>query len=492
MSHTVNIPASFFLKEAKHEYFDYRTRLVAELLQNSLDAGATDVSFSFTDAGYVCRDNGCGMSRERMVKALLTMGGSVKESNATGGFGAAKKLLLFAHKSFTIHSNETYVAGAGLSYNFFAQEPINGTKVTAEYDADFNGAVSTMVAKAEALLSKCDLSRRARISINGIYFTDWLKLPHARSVAGLGEVYASKTKDRYACQVMVRHNGLFMFERLISGLDRKVVLEVSGGSTDLFTQNRDGFKGESSTKFDSLISELTADKNSVVKTKPRKFVLNGIDSFIQHISQTFTITPDIQAAINQIRLSGKDFTPVSFAQAVADKVADGTASKAVAESMVTYVKNNGAKIQTDFHFDLADSSYTKVPWWIVPNTGKAKFTNLASLWKVCVREVLKANNLNQNFVVGFTLDSQASATHSMKNGISCYMVNPKSKEIDKGTKQEKVTALLTIACHEVVHSQGCQYHDETFVRKFHDLLVPTLTKAPSWRQLVKMAKTEKV
>ena len=492
MSHTVNIPASFFLKEAKHEYYDYRSRLIAELLQNSLDAGATNIAFEFTDEGYKCLDNGCGMSRERMVKALLTMGGSVKDSNATGGFGAAKKLLLFAHKSFIIYSKETYVSGAGLAYNFFDKEPINGTTIAAEYDADFNGSASTMVAKAESLLSKCDLSRRARISINGTYFTNWLKLPHARSVSGLGEVYASKSKDRYAYQVMVRHNGLFMFERMISGLDRKVVLEVNGGSTDLFTQNRDGFKGDSSAKFDSLISELTADKSSVVKTKPRKFVLNGIDSFIQHISQTFTITPDIQAAINQIRLSGKDFTPVSFAQAVADKVADGTASKAVAESMVTYVKNNGEKIQTDFHFDLADSSYAKVPWWIVPNTGKVKFTNLAALWKVCVREVLKANNLNQNFVVGFTLDSQVTATHSMKNGISCYMVNPKSKEIDKGTKQQKVTALLTIACHEVVHSQGCQYHDENFVRKFHDLLVPTLTKAPSWRQLVKMAKTEKV
>ena len=166
--------------------------------------------------------------------------------------------------------------------------------------------------------------------------------------------------------------------------------------------------------------------------------------------------------------------------------------KTVAQNLVTYVNDNGSKIQTDFHFDLADSSYTRVPWWIVPNSGKAKFTNLAALWKVCVREVMKANGISQNFVIGFTLDSQATATHSMKNGVSCYMLNPKSKEIDSGSKQEKVMAILTVACHEVVHSQGCQYHDENFVRKFHDLLVPTLTKAPSWRQLVKLAKAEKV
>ena len=128
----------------------------------------------------------------------------------------------------------------------------------------------------------------------------------------------------------------------------------------------------------------------------------------------------------------------------------------------------------------------------IPNVGKPKYTNLAALWKVCVREVLNANGINQQFIIGFTFDSNTVANHSMKNGVSCYMINPNSSVIDEGTKQEKVMSILTTAVHEVVHSQGCQYHDENFVLKFHDLLLPTLTKAPTWRKLVKMAKTEKV
>jgi len=309
-------------------------------------------------------------------------------------------------------------------------------------------------------------------------------LPHARSVDGLGEVYSNR-RDDGSSGLYIRHNGLFMFERHISGLKRKVVIEVSGNSTELFTQNRDGFRGDYNTNFDKFVSELTADKNSFVKAKQRKFVLSGVQAFINHISRTINITPDIQAAINSVRLSGANFTSASFAAAVAEKVAD----KTVAEKIVAFAKND---LQTDFHFDLADSKYTKVPEKYIPNVGKPKYTNLAALWKVCVREVLNANGINQQFIIGFTFDSSTVANHSMKNGVSCYMINPNSSVIDEGTKQEKVMSILTTAVHEVVHSQGCQYHDENFVLKFHDLLLPTLTKAPTWRKLVKMAKTEKV
>lgn len=484
MNHTVNIPASFFLNEAKHEYYDYRARLIAELLQNSLDAGASAIALDFMSDGYSCRDNGRGMTQDRMVKALLTMGGSVKEGAATGGFGAAKKLLLFAHKNFTIHSNNTMVQGSGLAYNFVDCHNNNGTAISAVYDASFNGHVDTMVAKAQALLSKCDLRKRVRISINGVYFNNWLTLPHARSVDGLGEVYSNR-RDDGSSGLYIRHNGLFMFERHISGLKRKVVIEVSGNSTELFTQNRDGFRGDYNTNFDNFVSELTADKNSFVKAKQRKYVLSGVQAFINHISRAINITPDIQAAINSVRLSGASFTSASFAAAVAEKVAD----KTVAEKIVAFAQND---LQTDFHFDLADSKYTKVPEKYIPNVGKPKYTNLAALWKVCVREVLNANGINQQFIIGFTFDSSTVANHSMKNGVSCYMINPNSSVIDEGSKEEKVMSILTTAVHEVVHSQGCQYHDENFVLKFHALLLPTLTKAPTWRKLVKMAKTEKV
>lgn len=493
MNHTVSIPSSFFLNEAKHEYYDYQTRLVQELLQNSLDAGATVIGFVFGTNSYRCEDNGRGMSQDRMVSALLTMGGSVKEAGATGGFGAAKKLLLFAHKSFKIESNDTYVEGTGLSYKFVNGPFRKGTVVEAEYAnaSDFEA----MERKALRLLAKCNFNGRAKIYVNGVLFTDYVSARHAKSVEGLGEIYANKMQVLGQNTVTVLHNGLFMFERYITDLNRKVILMVTGKSVDVFTQNRDGFRGEISRKFDALMAELAIDKKSVVKPKPRKFILQGTDSFISFISKKFTVSPGIQAAINSIRMTSGNFTPTQFAEAVAQKVESSPVSfaeKVTAQAMATYVRNNSASVQTDFHFDLADSSFRKVPAKFLPNAGKPKYTSLAQTWKVAVREVLKANGMDQNFVIGFTFSSEAVATYQKKDGVVCYLINPLSDEIDSGTKEEKTIKILTTAVHEVVHSTGCQNHDENFVREFHNLLVPTLTKGLTWRQIVKQAKTETV
>lgn len=493
MNHQVIIPPDFFLKEAKSEYYDYQTRLVQELLQNSLDAGATVIRLTFDSLGYKCEDNGSGMTQDRMVSALLTMGGSVKESGATGGFGAAKKLLLFAHASFAIHSNDTFVSGAGLSYRFMALGSRVGTEIGAVWSnpTDFGNIHN----KALRLLAKCNFNNRAKIYVNGELFTDYVSARHAKTVDGLGEIFANKAQVAGQNEVIVLHNGLFMFERYISDLNRKVVLMVTGKSVDVFTQNRDGFRGDFSRKFDELMAELAIDKKSVVKPKPRKFILQGTDAFISFVSKKFTITPAIQAAINSVRLTPVNFSPMSYAEAVAQKIESNTwspADKATAQSIAAYVRNNVANVQTDFHFDLADSSFRKVPTKFLPNVGRPKYTALAKTWKVAVREVLKANGLDQNFVIGFTFSSETVATYQKKDGVVCYLINPVSDEIDSGTKQEKTMKILTTAVHEVVHSQGCQYHDESFVRKFHDLIVPTLTKAMTWRQIVKQAKQETV
>ena len=494
MNHTVSIPSSFFLNEAKHEYYDYQTRLVQELLQNSLDAGATTIRLTFDALGYKCEDNGRGMSQDRMVGALLTMGGSVKEAGATGGFGAAKKLLLFAHASFAIHSNDTLVCGSGLSYRFQACLPRQGTEIGAVWSnvTDFGNIQN----KALRLLAKCNFNNRAKVYVNGELFTDYVSAKHAKSVDGLGEIYANKMQVVGQNDVLVLHNGLYMFSRFITDLNRKVILMVNGPSVDLFTQNRDGFRGESGRRFDKLMTEMAIDKKSVVKPKPRKFVLQGTDAFISFVSKKFGMTPSIQAAINSVRLSGGNFSPTGFAEAVAVKIQETPAAtdndKQTVMNLVTYVVNNAGKVQTDFHFDLADSSFRKVPTKFMPGVGKPKYTSLAQTWKVAVREVLKANGMDQNFVIGFTFSSQAVATYQKKDGVVCYLINPLSDEIDSGTKQEKTMKILTTAVHEVVHSTGCQYHDEDFVRGFHNLLVPTLTKGLTWRQIVKQAKTEAV
>jgi hypothetical protein len=491
MNYSVSIPPDFFLTEAKQEYTDIRGRLVQELLQNSLDAGATEIMLSFAPNSYSCHDNGKGMARDRMVSAMLTMGGSVKDSGNTGGFGAAKKLLLFAHKSFEIHSNETGVAGAGLSYNFIPSLIRNrGTMVRAEY-ADVN-AFWNMQGKAVEILSRCNFRDRVKIWINDVKFTDYASAKHVKAVDGLGNLYANKAKTD-DCYVQVMHNGLFMFDRYVPELNRKVMFDVVGKSVDIFTQNRDGFRGAARNRFDELVTELTIDKKSICRPKQRRFVARGLTTFINHVTKQFDVSPYVKAQIARMFDTGSFASPGVAEMAVRQLANDPKVSPAEVQKVievVKYVQVRPELLEADFHFDLADSSYRKVPDKFIPNAGKKKYTDLAKLWKTAVREVLKANGLDQQFTIGFTFSSEASATHERVDGVSRYLVNPLSAEIDKGTKQERVMSILTIACHEVVHSQGRQYHDESFVRKFHDLLVPTLTKGPTWRQLLKLSAAE--
>jgi hypothetical protein len=494
---TIHFPPDFFVKEAKQEYSDVWMRLISELVQNSVDAGAKKVQLIFTPDRYCCEDDGIGMSADRMVEAMLTMGGSVKGTGATGGFGAAKKLLLFAQDIYNIHSLDTYVEGRGLEYHFKDCMARTGTLVRGYYSDAFkkNGEnmEAYMTAKAKAFLEMCNFPN-VKIFLNGELFTGYLTRPQSRVIDGLGTLFAAKKGEGTTYgRLFVRHNGMYMFTKWIDNLDRHVILEVNGDSKEVFTQNRDGFRGEYSTRADKLVSELAIDKKSALnKPSQRNYVIRGKDKSIT-VNALATMVP--QTVLDYVtKLSVTPNSPVTasmWANALTTVPENVKKENQSAISIITEMfSQKGA--EADFHFDLADSEYNKVPWWFVPNTGKAKFTNLARLWKVCVVETLKANNISQSFALGFTFASNAQATHRMLGGVTIYHLNPACDAFRKNKGQKLVMEMLTTAVHEVVHSLGHRYHDESFVRKLHDLLTPTLVNAPSWRQLVKMAKSETV
>jgi hypothetical protein len=489
MDHQVLIPPDFFFKEAKHEYWDYRLRLVTELFQNSLDAGATRINLTANDDRYECSDNGRGMSKERMISAMLTMGGSIKETGSTGGFGAAKKLILLSHKSFSIWSNDTGVEGEVLSYRFVDYGVRIGTRIMANFLPEFGGG--SLIEKAKELLSRCDFSNRCQIYLNGIEFTNYHTVPFARDISGLGTVYSSKNHTLNNT-VIVRHNGLFMFQRYVNDLKRDVIVETIGNSVDLFNQNRESFKGSASDLFDKFITEVTIDKEGFIKARPRKFVIEGMRSFIEHIT-TLSLSDEVKKAIEELKYMAPATSPAGFVQMIEERVADTPTSVFDSTSSLEKIRNCAKGfLLTDFHFDLADSTYEKVPPQFMPNTGKKKYTYLAALWKVCLRNVLSTNGWNQNFVIGFTFNKNVVATHQKRDEISCYLLNPLSSEINSGDSKTKVFAVLMTAVHEVVHSGGCEYHDETFVVKLHEMFTKTLARGATYRQLMLQAKVEKV
>ena len=319
---------------------------------------------------------------------------------------------------------------------------------------------------------------------------NYFNASYAKTITGLGDVYASR-RHTDNNTVIVRHNGLLMFDRYVSDLRRDVIVEIVGNSVDVFTQNRDGLKGNARNELDKLITELCIEKESFIKAKPRKFVIAGASNFISHITNMVRMTAEIIDAIKQIQTTMPEMTPVALVSEIKSKV--GTSASDETVIAIHHIERLAEKQFTaDFHFDLADSSYTKVPSEFMPNYGKKKYTVLAGLWKVCLKEVFKANDINQKFTIGFTFDSSVVSVHQKKDGISRYLLNPRSLKVDISDNETKVMNVLTTAIHEVCHSLNCTYHDEIFISKFHELLVPTLTKGPGWRQLLKLAKLEKI
>lgn len=129
----ITIPPDYFRKNVAHAYRCVPLALIRELFQNSLDAGATKIDFSFGPKGYVFADNGHGMTEEVLRDGFLSLGGSIKQDGSVGGFGEAKVLLCFAGESFHIHSLDNKVDGAGANFTMSKcpEDLYSGTVVKA-------------------------------------------------------------------------------------------------------------------------------------------------------------------------------------------------------------------------------------------------------------------------------------------------------------------------------------------------------------------------
>jgi hypothetical protein len=131
----VSVPRGYFVKTAQRDYHNPLRALIREFLQNSRDAGASEIRFNFTDVDgkiqLVVEDNGCGMDQDVIVNKLMALGESTKGDEHTGGFGVAKILLFFAHESYTIETRNLIVQGSGGVYNIQSKDSYTkGVKCT--------------------------------------------------------------------------------------------------------------------------------------------------------------------------------------------------------------------------------------------------------------------------------------------------------------------------------------------------------------------------
>jgi len=399
-------------------------------------------------------------------------------------YSKEKLIVIFAHKNFQIHSLNTLAKGEVLSYELFDTEHFNGTKISCEFATDFRYEKEEMVRKTKNFLGKCFLSD-TYISINGKLFTDYTFLPITRQ-EDWGDLLTNKDKTTNCC-VKVRFNGVFMFEKWIPDLNRNVVFEVRGNPIEVFTQNRDGFKGQMAKNFDGLMAEIAVDKSSFSRQGLRKLVIKGktpyiqlkefaeklqeklaevYDDFILQEIQAFLAVPENQRELVKNNLSAQSLRIVD------EILAEGKSSA-----------------ETDFIIDLADSDHTDCPPKFHPDTMGKKYKFIAGLWKQMLIELMKIDKCSDKFQIGFTLSSEAEAIYKREDGIAQFLINPINEKHNAENKNEKYWNIFVAACHELSHFKNYQSgHGENFSKINAEVVAKALTNFPGVTEMVKRAK----
>ncbi len=494
---TVAIPPEHFTKSVKADYSDHKAAIFREAIQNSVDAGATLIAIVVNDNSVTIEDDGCGMTPDVLVQALLTMSGSFKSSGSIGGFGQAKSLLLFQHDSYEVHTRSTHVTGSVLDYEMYVDVPERvGTRITMNFREDYGFTQEDMLARAIAFVTDCDT--RATITINGSVYNrnrvtrmvkemDWCK------------VYCENSEEERN-EVVIRINGVKMFSKWVGAIKKNIIVEITKPSTEILTSNRDGFVWTVDNQVGALIQEITVDKSSFGRLHNTVTKYEGnARSFISRIMGSMR---ELIFAMSRSTSNSAEVVPfTATVNEVEEKVLIGAMTQAeaiatlkVAVENIPAIKKNveniiTANIEADFFVQINDTGYEKIPAEIAPGTMKKKYETLAKAWKAAINHVTSTSYLRINFCIGFVVDSSCEAKIVADgDGRVKLFINPYQFKTLHG--KELAFKLIQTAAHELTHLRH-KYHDENFCANYDDLLLKSLLTFSPTRFLAE-AKKEKI
>ena len=490
----VRIPTTHFIISAKRQYTDIDTAIVREAIQNSIDAGATNIAIETGLTWCKITDNGCGMTEEVLTNAMLTMSGSHKSnSGAIGGFGAAKEILLFMHQKYELHTLDNQVNGSVLEYELIKTNFIQGTAITMHFHESYNFNQESFVNKAVEWLKNCDTT--AIITINGNQVSH-LSVLHEVKDLGWGKLYCEDCSN-INTHMVIRIKGVCMFRSYIGNINKKIVLEITNPSTEILTSNRDGLQWAYSDIVQKLIEEITIDKKSFgrlhntitcISGNSRSFINTVLRVLIQEPDQLTTTGTSVRSALTELEnaIQTGAVTQDDAIIRLREMSKDMSDGWVITQKLEEYIN------EVDFYIQINDSGYEKIPEEISPSMKmKSKYRKLACLWKAALKHVFKSNNMSANYCIGWIIDKQALAKYVRSGGIEKFLLNPYlvNENIDIKNKKEMVHNILMSAAHEVAH-RTFQYHDESFVGSYEKLLLKSISSLSSYRTLLIAAESE--
>jgi len=514
-----------FFRKAFNDYADPYWAIIREFLQNSIDCGSSTVRLTCTEMGGITtlsvENDGTPMSRETLVEKLLCLGGSGKDFAGTsvGGYGKAKEVLYFCHRSYEIHSGDLVVNGSGAVYEIAQAAYVHGTRSVIV----LNGLVKSKLEKAFKQWVEYG-QWSGDLCWNDEHFKADLRKGSPRRDLGFGMVYTNRT-HRY--RLVVRIHGMPMFVEY-TGLDRCVVVELAGKSSDVMTSNRDGLVNPYARELTSFVTELSVDKRSALKRNrgPRYTRYRGtklvntsrlnVADLVAPIEQPIgtTTTPEWNTPFPVTVPPGfesggpcptdhtlPDGTVIPGAGFQKDPIAGVSVGESEEVQAPVYHEDVDAgpgihapaytasfsapvprrQVATlGTEFILKNETDLKVPAHFDPGSGEfsSHSMKLTRIWGRIMMELHRLFDVEAEFSIGFIMSEDCEAEHEDGTYGKVYYLNPAevveqkssmSKSFRKRWALTDRDELIMTGLHEFVHGLGKSQHDEQYAGKLTDM-----------------------
>ncbi len=478
MQSTIKIGPSFFAK-AKNDYSNWTWAWIRELAQNSMDCkGTTEIEFKFSvnsdgNTVAICQNNGEPMDYDTLVNKFLSLGESGKNFNGTiGGFGKAKELIAFCHKSYKIHTGNLLVTGEGADYQLVeVKEKLAGTKTEVVMLGNYVSSLEN------ALIRFCRHAQwEGTVTYSGKHLETNQHKGTFRRELSFGRVYTNQNVKGAVCRI----HGIPMFIDTYC-TDRGVIIELNGNSGTTLTSNRDMLSYTYRNELSQFTKMLNTDATKALSApNPTVTYYPGHKCYIRQTTTKQEKSEAIAAKVTQSTVY--TFNSETTQSTAVEENDDDTNWAEICDIPAEQESQDPQEVnQLGFNFYIRNETRLVVPNHFLPTQMSEYATKLSHIWAnvlLTMHQILESNKVNvpSTFSVGFVFSENTEALYHQKDGEVTYYLNPCSIAQDRTGTRFKKRFLLTekeriisIAVHEIVHALGYEYHDEDYACKLTEL-----------------------
>jgi len=493
---TVKLGPKFFRKERDTLYSDWPTAFWREMFQNSLDANASVIQIFMADSRDGVRvtfaDNGSGMSRETVENVFFSLGETTKGASSTGvgGFGRARILTCFAMDSYSFRTKNLFVKGESAEYEI---QEIDGLHRGCEFGIEIGDKGKNELRSAlDSVLSMSQLD--CEVYIDGERWTNWMHRRRLTRELKCGGVYVNNSKSNSNSNLIIRVNGLYMFN-MYAATTSQVIVEIDPkNSRSILTVNRDGMHYSYQNNLTQFLAEIAIDKKSALKSRKRHTVLlEGRGVIVSMAKGEFSTEQplDRKAAspkfseLQEIDINAPGATDINRTATGTNIIAASSAVDVIEQEIVSGTKYTSDLPSVYINDETDNPKIRKIipfydPRAWVHSIKKVRgeeqsyrkgstYLKVLLCWKVACEEAVHAllrtrQMTSISWMVGWDFSDDTEACHVALPGGHALCLNP----VDTSGKikysihdRSDQRAMMALAKHEVAHVM-VSWHDENF------------------------------